>query len=326
MENMETSERLVRFDWAIKRLLRNKADYCVVEGFLTVLLGRPIFIKSILESESNQDAEDDKFNRVDLLAEDSDGELLIFEIQNNRELDYFHRMAYGTSKTLCEHIKEGEQYSRIRKVYSINIVYFSLGQGNGYAYHGTTEFVNMIDGSEKLKLSAAQQKAFHCETPADIFPEYYILRVDKFEREALTPLDEWISFLKTSTIPLSATAPGLKEARQKMKYAALTEEERRNYNRMMENLRYQKSVIETGRTEGYDEGYDEGYYEGRAEGEAKGRAEGEAKGRAEGEAKGRAEGKAMAMMQVAEKLKKSGMPAELIADATGLTEGEIIAV
>lgn len=29
---------LVRFDWAIKRLLRNKADYGIVEGLLTVLI------------------------------------------------------------------------------------------------------------------------------------------------------------------------------------------------------------------------------------------------------------------------------------------------
>ena len=292
---MEAAEKLVRFDWAIKRLMRNKADYCVVEGFLTVLLGRRIIIKGLLDSESNKDTVDDKFNRVDLLAEDIDGELLIFEIQNNRELDYFHRMAYGTSKTLCEHIKEGEQYSRIRKIYSINIVYFSLGQGNGYAYHGTTEFVNMFDRDETLQLSAAQKNAFHCVTPADIFPEYYILRVDKFDRQAITPLDEWISFLKTSTIPHSATAPGLSEARERMRYAALTDEERRDYNRMMENLRYQKSVIETGRIEGYDEG--------RAEGRAVGRAD--------------------ALVDVARKLKESGVYAHLIAAATGMSEEDI---
>ena len=134
---------LVRFDWAIKRLLRNKADYVVVEGLLTVLLGRPIKINSLLESEGNKETADDKFNRVDLLAEDEEGELLIFEIQNNRELDYFHRMAYGTSKVISEYMKLGDPYEKIRKVYSINIVYFSLGQGQDYAYKGVTKFVSM---------------------------------------------------------------------------------------------------------------------------------------------------------------------------------------
>ena len=153
---------LVRFDWAIKRLLRNKADYVVVEGLLTSLMERPIKIKSILESESNKETADDKFNRVDLLAEDEDGELLIFEIQNNRELDYFHRMAYGTSKVISEYLKSGDPYEKIKKVYSINIVYFSLGQGDDYVYKGTTQFVGLHNDNDILHLSEAQHQTKSC--------------------------------------------------------------------------------------------------------------------------------------------------------------------
>lgn len=253
---------LIRFDWAIKRILRNKADYCIVEGLLTVLLGKKIIIKSILESESNKENKDDKFNRADILAEDEAGELMIFEIQNNRELDYFHRMAYGSSKVLAEYLKEGDDYRNIRKIYSVNIVYFSLGQGDDYAYHGTTQFVSMHDETDVLKLSVAQKKAFGCESPSDIFPEYYILRVDKFNDLAVTPLDEWISFLKTGEIPETAKAPGLPEARERLRVDSLTEEEKRDYHRMLENLRYQRSVIATGRAEGHAEGHAEGFAEG----------------------------------------------------------------
>ena len=32
----ELQDRYVRFDWAIKRLLRQKANFVVLEGFLTV--------------------------------------------------------------------------------------------------------------------------------------------------------------------------------------------------------------------------------------------------------------------------------------------------
>lgn len=244
----------MRFDWAIKRLLRNKADYVVVEGLLSVLMERPVKIKNLLESEGNQESANDKFNRVDLLAEDEDGELLIFEIQNNRELDYFHRMAYGTSKAVTEYLKAGDPYEKVRKVYSINIVYFSLGQGDDYAYKGTTQFVSMHDQNDILQLSAAQRDAFQCQTPSDIFPEYYLLRVDKFDSIARTPLDEWISFLKTGDIPSDATAPGLPEAREKLRVDSLSETERNDYYRMLENLRYQRSVIETGRAEGRAEG------------------------------------------------------------------------
>lgn len=295
--------KLIRFDWAMKRLLRNKADYCIVEGLLTVLLGRKITIKNLLESESNKETADDKFNRVDLLAEGEDGELMIFEIQNDRQLDYFHRMAYGTSKAIAEYMKEGMPYDKVRKVYSINIVYFSLGQGNDYAYRGTTQFVSMHDNKEVLRLSKVQQKVFNCETPADIFPEYYLLRVDKFDDVAKTPLDEWIDFLKNGQIPSTASAPGLKEARERLRIDSLSEQERRAYDYRMENLSYQASVIETGR------------YEGRLEGLAEGRAE----GRAEGEATGRAVEK----LENARNLKKNGVPTDVIAMSLGLTKEEI---
>ena len=74
----------IRFDWAMKRLLRNKANYAVLEGFMCSLLNEKFKINRFLDSESNQQTENDKFNRVDILAENEKGEFIIFEIQNTR--------------------------------------------------------------------------------------------------------------------------------------------------------------------------------------------------------------------------------------------------
>lgn len=40
----ELKDKYIRFDWAIKRLLRQKANFGVLEGFLTVFIGEPIKI------------------------------------------------------------------------------------------------------------------------------------------------------------------------------------------------------------------------------------------------------------------------------------------
>ena len=48
---MEQQDRYIRFDWAVKRLLRQKANFDVLEGFLTVLLGEEVKIIELLESE-----------------------------------------------------------------------------------------------------------------------------------------------------------------------------------------------------------------------------------------------------------------------------------
>ena len=183
-------DNLIRFDWAMKRLLRDKSNYVVLEGFLSTLLGEDLRICRFLESESNQEDATDKFNRADILVEDTRGRLLIVEVQNNRELDYFHRMLYGVSKTISEYINLGDAYDKVRKVYSINIVYFGLGQGKDYVYHGKTVFRGLHDPNDVLRLSARQQEIFIGKDAGDIFPEYYVLRVNDFDRVAKTPLDE----------------------------------------------------------------------------------------------------------------------------------------
>ena len=78
---MNENNKFVRFDWAAKRMLRDKANFGVIEGLLTVLLGEKITIEQMLESEGNQNARDDKFNRVDIKALNSKGEIIIVEIQ-----------------------------------------------------------------------------------------------------------------------------------------------------------------------------------------------------------------------------------------------------
>ena len=110
----------IRFDWAMKRLLGNKANFAVQEGFLTTLLRDRIKIQKLLERESNQEEEFDKYNRVDMLADDSKGTLLLIEIQNNNEYAYFQRMLFGTSKLVTEYINRGEGYDKVRKVYNLN--------------------------------------------------------------------------------------------------------------------------------------------------------------------------------------------------------------
>ena len=87
----------------MKRMLCDKANHAVLEGLMTALLGEKFTIVKFLDSEGNQTDEEDKFNRVDILAESDRGELIIFEIQNNRELSYFHRMLYGVSKVITDY-------------------------------------------------------------------------------------------------------------------------------------------------------------------------------------------------------------------------------
>lgn len=263
-------ENYIRFDWAMKRLLRNKANYVVLEGFLSSLLGKKFKIHRFLESESNQEDEYDKYNRADILAESEDGQLCIIEVQNCHEITYYHRLRYGASKVITEYINLGKAYGAIRKVYSIYIVYFNLGQGKDYVYHGKTEFVSKHELHDTLKLSSRQKENFFgikdkdlesMKTPANLFPEFYILRVNDYNKVATTPLDEWMEFLKTGSISSKATAPGLPEARECLRVDSLSQKDKQAYFRNLESVRHMKSLFDTSRDEGYQDGLRKGITE-----------------------------------------------------------------
>lgn len=292
----------IRFDWAMKRLLRDKANFAVLEGLITTLLGEKMTIQKLLESESNQESEYDKYNRVDILAENTDGELFIIEIQNNNEYAYFQRMLFGTSKLVTEYINRGEGYDKIRKIYSINIVYFSLGVGEDFVYHGKTEFRG-IHNNELLRLSPFQRQTFKVSEVSQLYPEYYILKVNDFDRWSKVPLEQWIYFLNTGEIPDEATAPGLPEARERLKLDKLTKGELAAYYRHLDNVVILRDNIHTEREEG--------------------RLEGRAEGREEGRAEGRAEGLAEGIRTTAKGMKEKGIDFQTIADITGLALADI---
>lgn len=301
---------LIRFDWAMKRLLRDKANFGVLEGLITTLLGKAVHIQKLLESESNMDDNQDKQNRVDILAEDDNGELFIIEIQNESEFAYFQRMLFGTSKLVTEYINRGQGYENIRKIYSINIVYFKLGNGTDFVYHGKTEFKGIHNG-ELLTLSGFQQQKFQVSEVSELYPEYYILKVNDFNKWSKVPLEQWIYFLNTGEIPADADAPGLGEAREKLVLEHMTKAELEAYYRHLDNIVILQDNITTARGEG------------RLEGEIKGRLE----GRLEGEIKGKAEGRAESAREIATSLKNLGtMSAEQIAAITQLNIDEINAL
>ncbi|MBC7475657.1 MAG: Rpn family recombination-promoting nuclease/putative transposase, partial [Candidatus Sericytochromatia bacterium] len=236
--------RLIRFDWAIKNILRNKSNFGILEGFLSELLKEDIKITKILESESNQETKKDKFNRVDLLVENSKSELIIVEVQNTSELDYLQRLLYGASKVISENLNLGQSYSNIKKIISISIVYFDLGQGKDYVYKGKTSFQG-IHKKDTLELSKEQKKLFGEINVEQIFPEYYLLKVNKFDNKTRDTLDEWLYFLKNEEIKDNFKAKGLREAKEKLDVLKLPKREQAIYQRYLENLSYQASMAQT---------------------------------------------------------------------------------
>ncbi|MCB1192728.1 MAG: Rpn family recombination-promoting nuclease/putative transposase [Leptospiraceae bacterium] len=252
---------LVRFDWAMKYFLRNKANFDILEGFLTALLEEAITILTILESESNQEDETDKFNRVDLLVEDSQKRKIIIEIQNNRETHYLERLLYGTSKVIVDNINSGSEYKDVVKVLSISILYFNLGRGDDYIYHGRTEFIGVHNKKPLIVKERHQDtKVFEPKyefREKNVFPEYYLIRVGEFENIIRSPIDEWIYMIKNSEVREDFKSKYIDKAREKLRIMNMSEEERRKYDKYLVNVASEEDMVETARQEGEEKGREE---------------------------------------------------------------------
>ena len=287
---MEVSNRYIRFDWAVKRMLRDKANFSVLEGLITVLTGTNVKIVEILESEGNQENASDKFNRVDVKAKNDHDEIIIVEVHLTRQLYYLQRMLYGVSKAIIEHIEIGNKYDKVKKVYSINILYCDLGKGDDYLYHGKTVFTGVHTG-DLLQVNTREQDEIKMRVPEDVFPEYFIIRVNNFNRVATTPIEEWVDYLKNNRIKDTTTTPGLREAKERLLYMTMNDKERQAYDAHMDDIMVQNDVLDTAKMEG------------RAE--------------------GRAEGEINKALAIAKGMKADGVSISLIEKYTGLSADEI---
>lgn len=272
---MHASDKYVRFDWAIKQLLREKANFDVLEGFISVFTNEDVKIEEILESESNQIYIDDKFNRVDIKARNKKGEIYIIEVQLSREIHYLERILYGTAKAITEQLHLGSDYKEIQKVISISIVYFDLGKGSDYLYHGQVQLegvhnhdILQVTRREKrginMPINDEPSKLSRLKNPSDIFPEYYIIRVNEFNDLAKTPLEEWMDYLKSGIIKDETQTPGLNKAKEKLQYLMMTPEEKSAYERHLDAIRIQNDVLSNAREEGWEEGLEKGIEKGIA--------------------------------------------------------------
>jgi conserved hypothetical protein (putative transposase or invertase) len=248
------NKKLVRFDWAIKYILRNKANFDVIEAFLSNLLKEEIKVMDILERESNMEAENRKFNRVDLKCKDSQGRQIIIEIQNQREADYLQRLLWGTSKAVVEGLQLGSRYSEVVKVISISILYHTMRvdekENTDFIYYGTTELVG-FHTKKPLILHEAVTKGDKVSvvTGKDVFPEYYMIYAEKFQDVINEDIDEWVYFFKHGEIRDDFKSPGILLAARKLDYLMMPEDERRAYDGYLAYLGQELDILDSAKEE-----------------------------------------------------------------------------
>ena len=199
---MNTENVLIRFDWAAKRILRQKANFGVLEGLVTVLLGFPIHIESFFENENNEDPFDSNTHRVDFKATTDDGESIIIAIQILRENSFLLRKKYGWDKTVPDRLPY--DYTTVEHIYSIVLVYFDFCEHSGrifddYVYKGHTILKGLHSGS-KFNITDQEQDAFGLRLAVNAPTTNYVVLVNHFEKRGSSHLEQWLEYLKYGVI------------------------------------------------------------------------------------------------------------------------------
>ena len=159
-----------------------------------------------------------------------------------------------------------------------------------------------IHTQDELQLNINQKDRFRKEVPADLYPEYFILKINTFDKVAKSSLDEWIYYLKNGALPQTYKAKGLKEVEKKLKVEKMEPTAKKQFQKYVEDMRISRSAFETAR------------YEGRSE------------GLAEGSLKGKMEGRLEVKRQIVLTSFKHGLPVELISSITELSVEEVEAI
>ena len=321
----EENPRLIRFDWAMKRLLRDKANFAVLEGFLTTLIGEKIKIQELLESEANTDRSDGKLNRVDILAKDSKGRKMLIEVQNQSENAFFHRMLFGTSKLVVDYINKGEPYDKIDKIYSISLVYFKMEGCKDSVYRGTTQFFGLHTG-EELDMGDHWREKYEAKGIADIYPEYFLLLAYDFDKWSKTHIDQWMYFLSQGIVHEGSDAPGLAEAKEKLRIDSMPKAERDAYYRHLDDVTSMNHIVADAKEEGIFYGERKGLKIGLKQGLKQGLEQGMKQGMKQGLEQGREEGKLEERQKMILGMLAANVEPSVIASITGLSIEEISAL
>lgn len=251
-----TDKPLISFDYAIKYLLRNKSDYDIIEGFISALFAaqgyKPVKINAILDSESNKETSHLKKSIADLVVEDEDGNKYIVEIERAFTQNFMHKACFNSSRLIVDNIAGSQDYTAIRKVFHISLLYFSTKEMQKPIYHGKT-IIHEIDTAHPIDVRIANQGLVMFENH-NIFPEYFFISVPLFNDIINQEIDEWLYVMKHSEVKGDFKSPYMTKVSQRMNVLKMNDEERNEYIHYLKQAVHSQDTLSAAEAKGEAKG------------------------------------------------------------------------
>ena len=258
---------LISFDYAIKYLLKSKGDYDIIEGFISALFAAqgypPVKINALLDSESNKETLDLKKSIADLIVEDAEGNKYIVEIERSYTPNFMHKACFNSSRVVVDGIYGSQDYTSIKKVFHISLLYFSTKEMQKPIYHGKT-IIHEVDTKNPVDVNIANEGLVIFNTP-NVFPEYFFISVPMFDDVINTEIDEWLYVMKHSDIKEGFKSPYMAKVMERLAVIKMSTDERNEYIYYQKQSVHSQDVIKAAEIKGKLEGKSEGKAEEKVE-------------------------------------------------------------
>jgi len=247
---------LISFDFAIKYLLKNKGDYDIIEGFISALFASqgypPIKINALLDTESNKEGLEMKKSIADLVVEDGEGNKYIVEIERAYTPNFMHKACFNSSRLVVDGIYGNQDYTTIKKIFHISLLYFSTKEMQKPVYHGKT-IVHEVDTKHPVEVSIANEGLVIFNTP-NVFPEYFFISVPMFDDVINSEIDEWLYVMKHSEIKQGFKSPYMAKVAERLSVIKMSSEERNEYIYYQKQSVHSQDILNAARAEGESKG------------------------------------------------------------------------
>ena len=247
-------------DFIFKKLFGEKDDEIILLSFLNAILSKtytePLTEIIIIENkELTKEMIEDKTGRIDVRAKTQNGEQIDIEVQLTDQNNMDKRTLFYWGKLFLEGIKQGEDYTNLKKVITINLVNFNYLETKDY--HSS---FHLWEDSEKDYLLSDVMEIHFIELPK--------FRKNKLEniKEGNKELNRWLSFLQQDISEerleeIIKMDPAIKMAEEKLEKLSHDPDTIALYRAREDSAHERANLISTGIRRGIEEGIQQGIHQ-----------------------------------------------------------------
>ena len=247
-----------KMDFVFKNIFGSEKNPQILISFLNATLKPKDLITAveIKNTDINKGYIEDKFSRLDVKATTSNDEVINIEIQLKNEYNMIKRSLYYWSKLYSEQLKEGEDYSTLKRTICINILNFK--------YLRTRKFH-----------SGYRLKEIYSNEELTNVAEIHFIEIPKLEEgsDEKDMLVAWIEFLKDpeseKVRSLEMSVDEIRQAKDELIKMSNDDTQRELYEMRAKTLKDKVSALNEAERKGIKKGIKEGIQKGIQEGEKK---------------------------------------------------------